>query len=37
MKDRKIKRSRDAFVCFCDGTYYCMFIKGTDVIEVEIQ
>lgn len=27
-EDRKIKRSRDAFVCFCNEAYYCMFCKG---------
>lgn len=36
-EDRKIKRSRDASVCFCDETYYCMFVKRTDGTEAEIQ
>lgn len=36
-EDRKIKRSKDASVCFCDETYHCMFVKRTDVTEAEIQ
>lgn len=36
-EDRKIKRSRDASVCFCDETYYCLFVKRTEVTEAEIQ
>ena len=37
MKERNIKRSRDTFACFCNETYYCMFVKGTIVTEVEIN
>lgn len=36
-EDRKIKRSKDASVCFCDETYYCMFVKRPGVTEAEIQ